>query len=143
MVELCLEIKCTLAEKLNNNESGINIVWLKYNTNINKIILRENDVYRVHHQDELQKKETKPYLNSFFSPPLSPFFYIIIMFPRLEDESQNLLLTELFLPSLIEYIFFSISEEQTNHVFSLLRQGNKYSKSFYAQFQFLIEKKLI
>lgn len=48
-VELYLELKCTLAEIQNNNESSINIVWLKYNTNINKIILRENDVYRVHH----------------------------------------------------------------------------------------------
>lgn len=48
-VEFYLELKCTLAEIQNNNESSINIVWLKDNTNINKIILRENDVYTVHH----------------------------------------------------------------------------------------------
>lgn len=53
LVELYLELQCTLAEIVNNNESGINIVWLKHNTHINKIILRGNDVYRVHHQDEL------------------------------------------------------------------------------------------
>lgn len=73
-VELFLELKRTLAEIQNNNESSINIAWLKYNTNINKIILRENDVYRVHHQDELQKKETKPSLNRFFFSPIIPFF---------------------------------------------------------------------
>lgn len=43
-----------------------------HNTHINISILRENDVDRICHQDELQKKETPPYLNSF------PLFSIVI-----------------------------------------------------------------
>lgn len=63
------------------------------------------------------------------------------MFSRPADEAQKSISDWAFssLPDRI-YIFF-IYKEQADHVFSLRRQRNKYSKSFYAQFQFLIEKK--